>query len=353
MSKNFAIDNVNLDEDNKIATRESFGKALAKLKDKNVIVLDADLDSSTKTDYFKKKFPERFIEVGIAEADMIGTAAGFATCRKIPFAATFAMFEAGRAYDQIRCSVAYPKLNVKICGTHAGITVGEDGATHQMLEDINLMRGLPNMVVVCPSDDIETKALVEANAKYEGPVYLRLSRQKTAEIYTDFNNKNSKDVGIQNFKIDKNYKITNATNNKIENNIDDKCNNSGKVSFEIGKGIQIGNGQDATIIATGVTVAEAIKAQHILAKNGINVRVIDMHTIKPIDKDLIIKSAKETNKIITIEDHSIIGGLGSAVCEVLSENYPKEVIRMGIKDTFGKSGKPENLMKFFEIDSEA
>lgn len=313
MSKNFAIDNVNLDEDNKIATRESFGKALADLKDKNVIVLDADLDSSTKTDYFKKKFPERFIEIGIAEADMIGTAAGFATCGKIPFAATFAAFATGRCYDQIRCSVAYPKLNVKICGTHAGITVGEDGATHQMLEDISLMRSLPNMTVISTSDDIETKLMVEKISKFNGPVYLRLSRQSTPTIY----------------------------------------NNVNKNIFEIGKGIQIGEGTDATIFATGVTVSEAIKAQEILKSNGIDIRVVDIHTIKPIDKELIVKCAKETKRIITIEDHSIIGGLGSAVCEVLSEEYPTKVERMGMKDTFGKSGKPNDLMKYFEIDSEA
>ena len=296
-----------------IATRESFGKALEDLGEENkkVVVLDADLYNSTKTEYFKKRFPERFFNLGIAEADMIGTAAGFATCGKIPYASSFAAFATGRVYDQIRASIAYPKLNVKICATHAGITVGEDGATHQMVEDINLMRGMPNMLVMSTSDDIQTKWAVKEIANYEGPVYLRLTRYKTPVIYDN------------------------------------------KTKFEIGKGIQIGDGTDACIIATGVTVAESLKAKEELKQKGINVRVVDIHTIKPIDKELIIKCAKETDRIITVEDQNIIGGLGSAVCEVLAENYPKKVTRMGIEDTFGKSGRAEDLMKYYGIDKDA
>ena len=285
-------------KEEKIATRQSFGEALEKLGEtnKNVVVLDADLAKSTKTSLFAKKFPDRFIDVGISEQNMIGIAAGLSTFGKVPYVSTFA---------------AYPKLNVKICGTHAGITVGEDGATHQMLEDINLMRGLPNMTVISTSDDIQTKWAVEAISKIEGPVYLRLARIATPVIYEE--------------------------NQK----------------FEIGKGIQIGNGMDATIITTGVTVSEALKAQEMLKLSGINVRVIDIHTIKPIDKELIVKCAKETGKVITVEDHSIIGGLGTAVCEVLSEEYPIKVIRMGIPDCFGKSGKATDLMKYFRIDAQA
>lgn len=298
---------------NKIATRESFGKALEELgkENDNVVVLDADLYNSTKTEDFKKSFPNRFFNVGIAEADMIGTAAGLATCGKIPFASSFAAFATGRVYDQIRASIAYPNLNVKICATHAGITVGEDGATHQMIEDINLMRGLPNMLVLSTSDDVQTKWAVKEIAKYEGPVYLRLTRYKTPTVYT----KDSE--------------------------------------FKIGKGVQIGDGTDATVIATGVTVSEAVQAMRDLKEKNINIRVVDIHTIKPIDRELIIKSAKETKKIITVEDHNIIGGLGSAVCEVLAEEYPVKVTRMGMKDTFGRSGKAESLMKYYQIDKEA
>ena len=301
-----------MDVKNKIATRQSYGEALAELGEinKNIVVLDADLAGATKTNIFAKKFPDRFFDMGISEQDMISTAAGISTTNKIPYASTFAVFACGRAYDQIRNSVCYPKLNVKICATHCGITVGEDGATHQMLEDINMMRALPNMTVISTSDDIQTKWAVKEISKIKGPVYLRLSRLATPVIYNDNTN------------------------------------------FEIGKGIQFGEGTDATVISTGVTVAEALKAQETLKLQGKNIRVVDMHTIKPIDKDIIIKCAKETKKIITIEDHSIIGGLGTAVCEVLSENYPIKVERMGIKDTFGKSGKAEELMKFFEITSE-
>lgn len=296
--------------DVKIATRESYGKKLVELgkENKDIVVLDADLATATKTELFKKEFPDRFFDMGIAEQDMLSTAAGMATCGKIPFVSTFAVFAAGRAYDQIRNSICYPKLNVKICATHSGISVGEDGATHQMLEDIGLMRGLPNMTVLSVSDDIETKWAVEEILKINGPVYLRLGRLASPVIY------------------DENQK------------------------FEIGKGIQIGEGCDATVIATGLMVSEAIKAKEELEKNGINIRVVDMHTIKPIDKELIVKCAKETKRIITIEDHSIINGLGTAVCEVLADEYPCKVTRLGMKDTFGKSGKAEKLLEYFELD---
>ena len=301
-----------MDENNKKATRESYGEALLELGRENqkIVVLDADLATATKTILFAKEFPNRFFDMGIAEQNMISTAAGISTCGKIPYVSTFAVFAAGRAYDQIRNSVCYPNLNVKICATHAGITVGEDGATHQMIEDISLMRTLPNMTVISTSDDIETKWAVKEISKINGPVYLRLARLKTPIIY------------------DKNQK------------------------FEIGKAVQIGKGIDATIFATGVTVAEAIKAQEILKEKGIDVRVIDMHTIKPIDKDIIIKSAKETKKLISVEDHNIIGGLGSAISEVLTEEYPTKLIRLGINDIFGKSGKAEELMKYFGITHE-
>lgn len=300
-----------MNTDIKIATRQSYGETLVELGKINekIVVLDADLSEATKTSLFKKEFSNRFFDMGIAEQDMMGAAAGMATCGQIPYASTFAMFATGRAYDQIRNSICYPKLNVKICASHAGVTVGEDGATHQMLEDISMMRTLPNMTVMCTSDDLQTKWAVREISKYNGPVYLRLCRLATPIIY------------------DENQK------------------------FEIGKGVQIGDGTDATVIAMGVTVCEAIKAKEELEKQGINIRVIDMHTIKPIDKDLIIKSAKETKKIITIEDHSIIGGLGTAVCEVLSEDYPTKVIRMGVKDTFGKSGKAEKLLEYFKLTS--
>ncbi len=306
------ITNLKLKEEKK-ATRQSYGETLVEIgkKNNNILVLDADLAGATKTNIFAKEFPERFFDMGIAEQDMIGTAAGFATCGKIPFASTFAVFAAGRAYDQIRNSVCYPNLNVKICATHCGVTVGEDGATHQMLEDLSLMRTLPNMTVISTSDDTQTKWMVEEISKIKGPVYLRLARLATPIIY------------------DKNQK------------------------FEIGKAIQIGEGTDATVFATGVTVSEAIKAKEELKVEGINIRVVDMHTIKPIDKDMIIKCAKETKKLISIEDHNIIGGLGSAIAEVLTESYPTKLTRLGVKDTFGKSGKAEDLMKYFGVDKEA
>lgn len=298
-------------EEELIATRKSYGEALLELgrENENVVVLDADLSNATKTSLFAKEFPERFFDMGIAEANMIGTAAGLATCGKIAYASTFAAFAAGRAYDQIRCSVAYPKLNVKICATHSGITVGEDGATHQMIEDLALMRTMPNMTVLCTSDDLETKWAVKEISKIEGPVYLRLARMKTRKIY------------------DENQK------------------------FEIGKAVQIGEGTDATIFATGITVEQAIIAKEELEKQGINVRVVDMHTIKPIDEKMILKCARETKKLISIEDHNIIGGLGSAIAEVLTKEEPKKLTRLGIKDTFGKSGKAEQLIKYFGISS--
>ena len=295
------------------ATRESYGESLAMLGEKyeNLVVLDADLAGATKTSLFKKKFPERFFDMGIAEQDMMGTAAGLALGGKIPFASTFAVFASGRAYDQVRNTICYGNLNVKIGATHAGITVGEDGATHQALEDISLMRGLPNMTVFSPSDDRQTKWIIEESIKRNGPVYVRLTRPAADDIYGD---------GFE---------------------------------FEFGKGIQHGSGTDATVIATGVTVAEALIAQRDLIGDGIDIRVIDMHTIKPIDREIIIKSAKETKKIITVEDHSIVGGLGSAVCEVLCDEYPTKVVRMGMKDKFGESGKWDELMHYYKIDAEA
>mgnify|MGYP005892026619 CR=1 FL=1 len=301
-----------MDINNKKATRQSYGEALLEMgkKNENIVVFDADLSTATKTNLFAKEFPNRFFDMGIAEQNMISTAAGMATCGKIPYASTFAVFAAGRAYDQIRNSICYPNLNVKICATHAGITVGEDGATHQMIEDISLMRTIPNMTVLSTSDDTQTKWAVKEISKIKGPVYLRLSRLATPIIY------------------DENQK------------------------FEIGKAIQIGDGTDGTIFATGVTVAEAIKAQENLGSKGIDVRVVDIHTIKPIDKKIIIKCAKETKRLISIEDHNIIGGLGSAISEVLTDEYPAKLTRLGIKDTFGKSGKAEELMKYFGITSE-
>ncbi len=302
-----------MDWNTKIATRQSYGEKLAELGEvnKNIVVLDADLSSATKTSIFAKKFPNRFFDMGIAEQDMLSTAAGMSTFGKVPFVSTFAVFAAGRAYDQIRNSICYPHLNVKICATHSGITVGEDGATHQMLEDIGMMRGLPNMTVISTSDDIQTRWAVEEISKIDGPVYLRLCRLATPIIYNDGQ------------------------------------------KFEIGKAIQIGDGTDATVFATGVMVQEAIKAKEDLEKQGINIRVVDIHTIKPIDKEMIIKCAKETKRLISVEDHSIIGGLGTAISEVLTDEYPCKLTRMGMKDEFGKSGNAEELLKYFNLNSEA
>lgn len=295
--------------ENKKATRQSYGEALLELGKENedIVVLDADLSAATKTDLFAKEFPDRFFDMGIAEANMVGTAAGLATCGKIPYASTFAVFAAGRAYDQIRNSICYPNLNVKICATHAGVTVGEDGATHQMLEDISMMRTIPNMTVISTSDDAQTKWAVKEISKIKGPVYLRLARLGTGEIYEEGQ------------------------------------------KFEIGKAIQIGEGIDGTVFATGVTVEQALIAQKELKEKGIDIRVVDMHTIKPIDKEMIVKCAKETKKLISIEDHNIIGGLGSAISEVLTEEYPTKLIGLGVNDTFGKSGKAKELMEYFGI----
>lgn len=297
----------------KKATRQSYGEALLDLgkENGNVVVLDADLSGATKTELFAKAYPDRFFDMGISEQDMMSTAAGLATCGKIPFASTFAMFAAGRAYDQIRNSICYPELNVKICATHAGIAVGEDGATHQMIEDISLMRTIPNMRVISVSDDTQTKWAVHEIAKIDGPVYLRLSRFATNIIY------------------DENQK------------------------FEIGKAIQHGEGTDGTVFRTGVTVVEGLKAQEYLSEKGINIRVVDIHTIKPIDKEMIVKCAIETKKLVSMEDHNIIGGLGSAISEVLTEEEPKKLVRLGVKDTFGRSGKAEELMRLYGISAES
>lgn len=294
----------------KIATREAYGMALAELGEKNdnIVVLDADLSKSTKTDTFKKKFPERHINMGIAEANMMTTAAGIASCGKTVFASSFAVFAAGRAFEQIRNSICYPKLNVKIGATHAGISVGEDGGSHQSVEDIAIMRALPNMVVISPCDAEESRRAVLAAAEYEGPVYLRFGRLATDAIYEE-----------------------------------------GKCNFEIGKGITLREGKDVTIIATGLMVKECLKAADTLSEQGIDAGVIDIHTIKPIDKDIIIKAAKETGKIVVAEEHSIIGGLGSAVAEVLCENAPVPMLRIGIEDKFGKSGTPAALLEEYGL----
>ena len=299
--------------DEKKATRQSYGEMLLELgkENKEIVVLDADLAGATKTELFAKEFPNRFFDMGIAEANMFSTAAGLATCGKIPYASTFAVFAAGRGYDQIRNSICYPKLNVKICATHAGITVGEDGATHQMLEDISLMRTLPNMIVISPSDDRQTRWVIEEISKIDHPVYVRLARLATPIIYDE------------------------------------------KQTFEIGKAIQMGEGTDGTVFATGVVVAEAIKVQKQLKEQGIDIRVVDVHTIKPIDQDMIIKCAKETKKLVSIEDHSVMGGLGSAISEVLTDKYPVKLERMGMQDSFGKSGKAEELMEYFGLTAEA
>lgn len=286
---------------------------MAELGDKyDIVVLDADLSKSTKTDTFKKKFPDRFINMGIAEQNMMSTAAGLASCGKIVFASSFAMFAAGRAFEQIRNSIGYPNLNVKIGATHAGISVGEDGATHQCLEDIGIMRTIPNMVVINPADDVEARAAVEAAVKHNGPVYLRFGRLGVPVIFDE-----------------ETYK------------------------FEIGKGVQLKDGKDVTLLATGLMVEKAIKAADILEEKGISARVINIHTIKPIDKDIIIKAAKETGAIVTCEEHNIIGGLGSAAAEVLAENYPAVMERVGVCDKFGKSGEPNALLTEYGLTEES
>lgn len=293
----------------KIATRQAYGEALKQLavENPNIVVLDADLSKSTMTAEFKKVSPERFVNVGIAEQNLIGTAAGLSLVGKVPFASTFAMFAAGRAFEIIRNTVAYPKLNVKIAATHAGLTVGEDGASHQAIEDLSLMRSIPNMVVLNPADGVEAKKAVIAAAKYEGPVYIRLGRAAVEEIF------------------DENY------------------------DFQIGKGVELREGNEVTIVATGIMVEKALKAYDILKAEGINARIINIHTIKPIDAELILKAARETKGIVTAEEHSIIGGLGSAVLETISEECPVPVIRIGVKDTFGESGKPNDLLEKYGL----
>lgn len=295
------------------ATRDSFGEALAELAKTNedIVVLDADLAEATKTVTFKKAHPDKFYDCGIAECNMIGIAAGLATCGKIPFAASFAMFAAGRAFEQVRNSVGYPHLNVKIAGSHAGISVGEDGATHQCCEDLALMRTIPGMVVLNPADHYEMQEAVKAAAEYNGPVYLRLGRLAV-----------------------------------------DTVNHNDDYKFEIGKGVELKSGDDITIIATGLLVKEALDAAAELEKAGINARVINIHTIKPIDEEIIIKAAKETGRIVTCEEHNIIGGLGEAVAGVVTEHYPVPVTRIGVNDVFGHSGPANQLLKDFGLSAE-
>lgn len=297
----------------KKATRESFGEALCKLAETNndIVVLDADLAAATKTGVFKKAYPDRFFDCGIAECNMVGIAAGLATCGKIPFAASFAMFSAGRAFEQVRNSVCYPKLNVKIVGSHAGISVGEDGATHQCCEDIALMRAIPNMVVINPCDHYEMIEAVKAMAEHQGPCYVRLGR-----------------LAVETINHNDDYK------------------------FELGKGIELKDGKDVTIVATGLMVQEAMKAAAALKEEGIDARVLNIHTIKPLDNEIIIKAAKETGKLVVVEEHSVIGGLGEAVTSLLAENYPVPVKKIGVNDTFGYSGPAVELLKKFGLSAE-
>ena len=298
----------------KKATRESFGMALCELAktNKDIIVFDADLAAATKTGIFKKEFPERFFDCGIAEGNMVGVAAGMAAAGKIPVAASFAMFATGRAFEQIRNSVGYPHLNVKIGATHAGISVGEDGATHQCNEDFALMRTIPGMVVICPSDDVEARAAVKAAYEHNGPVYLRFGR-----------------LAIPVINDEENY------------------------HFELGKGIVLKEGTDVTIIATGLCVNESMEAAKMLEADGISAEVINIHTIKPLDEELVLSSAKKTGKVVTVEEHSVIGGLGSAVCDVLSEKAPTRVMKIGINDTFGESGPALELLKKYGLDTDS
>ena len=298
----------------KIATRESYGNALAELgtEHKDVVVLDADLAEATKTGVFKKAHPERFIDCGIAESNMMGVAAGLAAAGMVPFASSFAMFAAGRAFEQVRNSIGYPHLNVKIGATHAGISVGEDGATHQCNEDIALMRTIPGMVVINPSDDIEAKAAVKAAYEHQGPVYLRFGRLAVPVI-----------------------------------------NDRPDYKFELGKGVVLREGKDLTIITTGLPVNNCLEAAEKLAADGIDAKVINIHTIKPLDEELVAAAAKETGKVVTVEEHSVIGGLGSAVCDVLAEKAPTKVMKIGINDTFGESGPAVELIKKYGLDSES
>ena len=302
-----------MSEVKKIATRESYGNALVEMGAiyDNLVVLDADLAAATKTGIFKKAYPERHIDCGIAECNMVGVAAGLAATGKIPFVSSFAMFAAGRAFEQVRNSVGYPKLNVKIGATHAGISVGEDGATHQCNEDIALMRTIPGMVVINPSDDVEARAAVKAAIEHQGPVYLRFGRLATPVI-----------------------------------------NDRSDYKFELGKGGVLREGKDVTIIATGLCVAESLAAADMLEKDGISAKVINIHTIKPLDEELVIAAAKETGKVVTVEEHSVIGGLGSAVCDCLSEKCPTKVLKVGVNDTFGESGPAVQLIHKYGLDAE-
>ena len=302
-----------MSEVKKIATRESYGNALVEMGAiyDNLVVLDADLAAATKTGIFKKAYPERHIDCGIAECNMVGVAAGLAATGKIPFVSSFAMFAAGRAFEQVRNSVGYPKLNVKIGATHAGISVGEDGATHQCNEDIALMRTIPGMVVINPSDDVEAGAAVKAAIEHQGPVYLRFGRLATPVI-----------------------------------------NDRSDYKFELGKGVVLREGKDVTIIATGLCVAESLAAADMLEKDGISAKVINIHTIKPLDEELVIAAAKETGKVVTVEEHSVIGGLGSAVCDCLSEKCPTKVLKVGVNDTFGESGPAVQLIHKYGLDAE-
>lgn len=297
----------------KVATRESYGNALVELGNKydNLVVLDADLAAATKTSMFKKAFPQRHIDCGIAECNMMSIAAGLATTGKIPFVSSFAMFAAGRAYEQVRNAIGYPHLNVKIGATHAGITVGEDGASHQCNEDLALMRTIPEMVVINPSDDIEAKAAIKAAVEYVGPVYFRFGRAPVEVI-----------------------------------------NDNPNYNFEWGKGIRLKEGDDLTIIATGICVSESLKVATMLENEGVNAEVINIHTIKPIDQEIIINSAKKTKRVVTVEEHSIIGGLGSVVAEVLSQNYPTKLKMIGMNDCFGESGNYLELLHKYKLDAE-
>ncbi len=297
----------------KIATRESYGNALKDLGEtcENLVVLDADLAKATKTEIFKKAYPNRFIDCGIAECNMMGIAAGLASTGKVVFASSFAMFAAGRAFEQVRNSICYPNLNVKIAATHGGISVGEDGASHQCNEDFALMRSIPNMVVLSPSDDVEAKAAVKAAYDHEGPVYLRFGRLAVPVI-----------------------------------------NDNANYHFELGKGITLREGNDASIIATGLMVSEALTAADTLAKEGIQVRVINIHTIKPIDEDILLKAAKETKFLLTAEEHNVLGGLGDEVSRVVCENHPTKVVRVGVEDKFGMSGPAAELLKIYGLSAE-
>jgi transketolase len=302
-----------MSEVKKIATRQAYGEALAELGEKypNLVVMDADLAASTKTAMFGKKYPERFFDAGIAEANMVSMAAGLAATGKIVFASSFAMFATGRVYEQIRNSIGYPHLNVKIAATHGGISVGEDGASHQCIEDVALMRNIPGMVVCVPSDYVEAKAAVQAAIDYDGPVFLRFGRSNVPVI-----------------------------------------NDREDYKFELGKGVLLKEGTDVTIIGTGICVDSVIKAEEMLAKDGINAEIINIHTIKPLDEELVIASAKKTGRIVTVEEHSVIGGLGSAVCDAVCKNYPVPVMKIGVQDVFGTSGSADALMQYYRLDAQ-